>query len=90
MAYNVVVLYDAKALYTTNKHVSYLSHILENLFVFILAIILACLGSFYIFMHRIYCTMKKKYSSSWVFNPWLYTLTIAIIITTTEFFVKLN
>jgi hypothetical protein len=41
-------------------------------------------------MHRIYFTMKKKYSASWVFNPWLYSIVIAIFITTVEFYTKLN
>jgi hypothetical protein len=41
-------------------------------------------------MHRIYFTMKKKYSNSWVFNPWLYSIVIAIFITTIEFYTKLN
>jgi hypothetical protein len=41
-------------------------------------------------MHRIYFTMKKKFSSSWVFNPWLYSIVIALLITTVEFYTKLN
>lgn len=47
-------------------------------------------GSFYIFVHRVYCQMKKRHKSIWFFNPWIYTITIALVITNTEYFSKIT
>lgn len=59
-------------------------------FFIIMAIFMGLLGSFYIFIHRIYCKMKREYQYIWFFNPWFYTLFIAAIITNVEYFSKVT
>lgn len=56
----------------------------------IISIIMGVFGSFYIFVHREYCSMKKRYKSFWFFNPWIYTITIALIIINAEYFSKIT
>lgn len=34
--------------------------------------------------------MKKRYQEKWFFSPWIYTLTIAFLITNIEYFSKVT
>lgn len=51
-------------------------------FFIILAILCSLLGCLYIYIHKIYVTMKKRRSDWWCFNPWIYSLFIAFLIST--------
>lgn len=59
-------------------------------FFILLAIFMGLIGPFYIFIHRIYCKMKRDYNDIWFFNPWFYTILIAGIITNAEYFSKVT
>lgn len=77
---NKAKLFDASAsrLYSHISTPVGLNH--EIPFFIVLAILSACLGSLYIFVHREYCAMKKRYSHMWFFNAWVYSLFIALAI----------
>ena len=84
-----VELFDASGhhFYKSSYNIG-LNH--ELPFFMIMAVFMGFLGSFYIFIHRVFCQMKRKYQHIWFFNPWFYTLFIAAIITNVEYFSKVT
>jgi chloride channel 2 len=59
-------------------------------FFIILAIFCSLLGCLYIYIHKVYVTMKKRRSDWWCFNPWVYSLFIAFLISSIQYFTKLT
>ena len=55
-----------------------------------LAIMLGLIGSFFIFLLRVCLTFKKNYKDVWIFNPWVYSLLIALFILNVQYFTKLT
>jgi chloride channel 2 len=87
--YSKVKLFDASAtqFYSGMAPVG-LNH--EIPFFLLLAILCACLGSFFILIVRHLATFKKRHSSRWFFNPWLYSLSIAFLVSTVQFLTKVT
>ena len=87
--YNKVKLFDASAtqFYNGNAPVG-LNH--EIPFFILLAVLCACLGSFFIFVVRHLATLKKRCSGRWFFNPWVYSLFIAFIVSSVQWLTKIT
>lgn len=81
LMYGRVKLFDASADYFYNGVAPVgLNH--EIPFFIMLALLSGLIGSFYIFVHREYLRLKLRNSSLWVFNPWIYSGLVALLITT--------
>ena len=82
-------LFNAEAGYFYREH-QQIGLNIELLFYFMLAIILGLIGSFFIYILRVCLTLKKQNKGMWIFDPWFYSITIALFILNVQFFTKLT
>ena len=54
-----------------------------------MSVILGLFGCFFIWLMKQCLYLKKVYRDYWFFNPWVYSLTVALIMVNAQFFSRL-
>lgn len=85
---NKIKLFDADAGYFFKDH-QYIGLNHEMAFFFVLSVLLGLIGCLFVWLMKIYMHMKRRNAKLFIFNPWFYSLTMALILLNIQFFTRL-